>query len=478
MAVLNRPGTAVTLRTTPSNVAIATDTGVAFISGLTDRGPLTPKAVYNLDQFVSIFGDRQTYSPMYDWLDVFFREGGYKCYVSRVVGPSATTGFLNLLDGAAAIALVASAIGPGAWSNQYKVSVSAGVAGGTFVIRVLDINNNILEDSGDLLDNNAAVQWGQYSNYIRIALGASANDPAVLAATVLSAGNDDRNNAVDANWLNALNQFAKDLGPGQVCFPGRTTDTAHGQLLAHEQANGRVALLDLPDTATVGTLQASAAAARDKSVACYTPWQIYPAAAGTVGASRTVPPSALVAALCARNDAALGANHPAAGRFGQSRYAYDVSQPAFSDAVRNTLNASGVNVIRNINGVVEVFGWRANTTDTNWTGFGNARLFMSLSARLDEVAQNYLFEEIDGQNGQTITAFHDDIAGVLMEFYNEHQLFGDTPADAFTVDTGPGVNTLATIAANELHAVVAVRMAPMAELVQIEVVKRAVTEAV
>jgi len=476
MAVLNRPGTAITLRTTPSNVSTPTDTGVAFVVGLTDRGPLTPKPIYNLDQFVSIFGDRQTYSPMYDWFDVFFREGGYKAYISRVVGPSPTTGFLNLLDGAAAISLVASAIGPGAWSNQYKVQVAAGIGSGTFVIRVLDISNVVLEDSGDLLDTSAAVQWGQYSNYIRLAQGASVNDPAVLAATALSAGTDDRTNATDTQWANALALFSKDLGPGQVCYPGRTTDTAHGQLLTHEQNNNRVALLDLPDTATVGTLQASAAAARDKGAACFAPWQIYPGV--LAGTSRTVAPSALIAGLCARNDAALGANHPAAGRFGESRFATDVSQVGFSDTNRNTLNSSGVNVVRNINGLVKNFGWRSTSSDTNWTNFGNARLFMALSAELDQVAQNYLFDEIDGQNGSTINGFHGDIAGVLMQFFNAHQLFGDTADVAFSVDTGPGVNTLERIAANELHAVVAVRMATMAELVQIEVVKRAVTEAV
>lgn len=476
MAVLNRPATVVTLRTTPSNVSAPVDTGVAFVVGLTDRGPLTPQAIYNMGQFFTIFGDRQTYSPLYDWLDVFFREGGYKAYVSRVVGPAATVGSLNLLDAGAAISLIVSAIGPGAWSNQIKVQVAAGVGAGTYVIRVLDINNVILEDSGDLLDTAAGVQWGQYSNYIRIAQGASVNDPAVVAATVLSAGTDDRVNAVDANWLTSVNRFTKDLGPGQIVFPGRTTDTAHGQLVAHEQANNRVAVLDFPDSATIGTLQASAAAARDRATAGWGPWLQVPGV--VTGQNRVVPASALICGLCARNDGALGANHPSAGRFGQSRYAFDVSQPAWDDASRNTLNGSGVNVVRNMSGVITVFGWRSTSTDPNWIDFGNARLFMALSARLDIVSQNYLFDVIDGQNGDTIIGFHDDLAGVLMEFFNSNQLFGDTADVAFSVDTGPGVNTLATIAANELHAVISLRMAPMAELVQIEIVKRAVTETV
>lgn len=475
MAIL-RPSTIVSLRTIPSTPSVPTDTGVWFVGGLTDRGPLTPKFVGSLSEFVTVFGDRQTYSPVYDSLDLFFREGGNRACISRVVGPAATSGTLNLLDAGAAISLVVTAIGPGAWSNQYKVQVLAGVGAGTFVIRVLDINNVILEDSGDLLDVNAAVQWGTYSNYIRIALGASANDPAVLAATALSAGNDDRVNAVDANWLAASDRFDKEFGPGQISFPGRTTDTAHAQLVAHQITHNRVAILDYPDSAVVGTLQSSAAAARSAYAAGWAPWITIPGV--IAGQFRVVPPSGLIAGMIARNDPSLGANHPAAGRFGESRLAIGLSQANWDETNRNALNASGVNVIRNIRGIITAFGWRSTSTDANWTNFGNGRLFMALSAKLDEVSQNYLFEEIDGQNGETVNGFHDELAGVCMEFFNDRQLFGDTADQAFSVDTGPSVNTLITIAANELHAVVAVRMATMAELVQIEIVKRAVTEAV
>lgn len=476
MAVLTRPGHVVTLRSTPSSPSIPTDTGVAFVVGLTDRGPLEPRLVNNMAEFVSVFGDRQTYSPMYDWLDVYFREGGNRAYVSRVVGPAATSGFLNLLDAGAAISLVANAIGPGAWSAGYKVQVAAGVGAGTFVIRVLDASNVVLEDSGDLLDTLAASQWAQFSKYIRLNLGASANDPAVMAPTALSAGNDDRAAATDATWLAGANRFVKDLGPGQIVMPGRTTDTAHAQLIDHANNNNRVALLDLPDSPTQGTLQASVAAARSNPAAGFSPWIKVPGV--VAGAPRTIPPSALIAGLVARNDPSLGANHPAAGRFGASRFAYDLSQPDWDDTTRNALNSSGVNAIRRLNGQIVVYGWRSTSLDSNWLDFGNSRLLMAISAELDAVSESFLFEDIDGQNGHTIEEFHTGLVGVCMDYYQSRQLFGDTANQAFNVDTGPGVNTLLTIAANELHAVVSLRMAPMAEFIQIEVVKRSVTEVV
>src|SRR4051812_48632537 len=123
-----RPGVTVTLRDTPAVSTVPNDTGTAFMAGLSDRGPATfPVLIHSLAEFVTVFGDRVTYSSLYDAVEVFFREGGGTTWVSRVVGPAATKGFLNLMVNAAAISLVATAIGPGAWSNTYKVQVLAGV---------------------------------------------------------------------------------------------------------------------------------------------------------------------------------------------------------------------------------------------------------------------------------------------------------------------------------------------------------------
>src|SRR4029077_20945156 len=128
----------------------------------------------------------------------YFREGGSNAYVARVVGPAAVTASKNLLDGSAAISLVASALGPGSSGNNTKVGVRAGTAGGSFVIFVQDVSNTEVETSPDCLTQGAAVNWALNSNYIRLTIGASALNPAVVAASALAGGNDDRNNIVDA----------------------------------------------------------------------------------------------------------------------------------------------------------------------------------------------------------------------------------------------------------------------------------------
>lgn len=480
-----RPGTVVSLLDTPNTVSVPTDTGTAFLVGLTDRGPVTaPILVRSLDEFISRFGTRQSYSVLYDVVEMAFREGLNQAYIGRVVGPAATQGSIDLLNtyaGGGTASLTATAYGPGAWSANYKVAVVAGGAGGTFKIQIFDTTGAILlEDSGDLVDNNAGVTWGQTSQYVRVLLGPNAAVPAVHAATAMSAGTDDRASITDANWLTALNLFTPDLGPGQVAAPGGITSARWNQLADHAEANNRVGICDMPNIGTAATLEADAAAISSRFCAAYAPWVVIPGTTNT-GPTRTVPPCALIIGLIGKNDATRGTNRPSAGNYGVSKYAIDLSQSAWDDLTRQAMNASGVNVLRRMFNGIRVYGWRTTTnavSDANWIDFANSRLFMQISAELDEIGENFMFEEIDGQNGSTIGAFHGGLAGVCKQHFDNKELFGDTSDEAYLVDTGPLVNTLATIADLQLNAVVSLKMAPFAEYIQIKINKRQVSEAV
>lgn len=476
-----RPGVSIIQRSTPPVRSAPTDTGVWFVAGLTDAGPTTPTLIRSMADYERIFGARVSYSILYDALDVYFREGGNRAYVSRVVGPDAVIASHDLLDGAAAVSLHAEAIGPGASGDSYKVGVRAGVGGGTFVIFVTDAADNEIETSPDLEDNNAAVLWSQGSSYIRLSLGVSANDPAVAAATALAGGDDDRANITDTEWATALGNMGGDLGIGQVSAPGRTSDVGHQQVLAHAAANRRTAILDAPDSPTQGTLTASAAAARvgnQRFGGMFWPWLSVPGVVS--GTTRTVPPSALVAGKLAANDAAgLGPNAPAAGVNGISNYSLGLSQdPAALD--REALNDAGVDVIRTMFGTVRIYGWRSlvnSNNDPGWVDLGNARLYMAIAGEGAGIAEQFMFDKIDGQ-GKTIAAFNGALAAMLARYYQNGDLYGASASDAFFVDTGDQVNTPVTLANNELHAVLNVRMSPFAELVEIEIYKRPITEGV
>lgn len=478
-----RPGTQIVLLETPPPISVPTDTTVWFVAGTADRGPAAPVRITSMSQFERVFGTRQTYSLLYDALDVYFREGGGSAYVSRVLGATASKGTKTLLDGASAISLTITARDSGSFSTGIFVGVVAGSAAGTFQLVVTD-GTNILEQSGDLLTQSDAVGWATNSDYIRATIGASLLNPAVVAPAALSAGNDQRATITDTEWNAALNLFGTDLGPGQVSMPGRTSDTAHTQLLAHASSHNRSAVLDLPDNRTPATLKTSATNARQGAApderygAAFAPWIVTPGILR--GTSRTVPPSAVVAGIIARNEAGYGADSPSAGVRGVSRTAVGLSQDPYTDVERDDLNTSSVNIILTRFGVVTVYGWRSlvnPTSDPDWIDFGNSRLRMAITAEASEIAEQFVFEVLDGQ-GRTLSAFAGALTGMLLDYYNQGALYGAAPNEAFVVDVGPQVNTPETIEANELRAMLNVRMSPMAELVTIQIVKTPVTQAV
>lgn len=485
-----RPGSLVTVRTAPPPRTVPTDTDTWFVAGLTDKGPLKPVLVQSLQEFVNNFGTRQTYSVLYDAIETYFREGGARAYISRVVGPSAVIATLNLSDGSGT-SLVVKAKGPGAYGNTLRITVQNPGLGGTpssFSILVADTVLGSLEQSPDFTTQDQAVAWSQQSAWVDITLGATALIPVAVSAAALTTGTDDRSNVVDASWQTALDRFVKDLGPGQVTQIGRTTSTAHLSALAHAAANNRFALLDLPDSGTVATVTTATTTLRgtanDSFGMGFAPWVVIP---GTVpGTTRIVPPSALAAAKIAANDGAGGSPNKAAAGFpeGVATFVIGLSQVPYDsgtgqDVTRDAMYSLGVNQIVLRYGNYQVFGWRTlvdpNGASQDWVNAGNRRLAMAMTAKALAIMETYILDEIDGQ-GRLFAQLKGQLTGMCSEYYNLGSLYGLTPEEAFIVDTGPQVNTVQSIAAREIHASIATRMSPDAELVVLEISKIPVSQ--
>jgi phage tail sheath protein FI len=469
------PGVTVTSGSTAPPSSPPTDTGTWFVSGLTEKGPANEAVlILSLAQYVAVFGARgSTNQTLYDSLETFFREGGSRAYVTRVVGPTPVTASVILKD-ASVNTLEVLATSPGEWGNGLSVA-STVPSEGNFKL-VVKLNGNPVGE-GTFATNTEAVSWASTSFYFRLKdLGGG--DP-VAATKSLASGTDNRAEATETQWLAALELFAGHLGPGQVSMPGRTTSTAQGNVLTHCEAKNRTALLDGSDTATVGTLTSQATTLRALPTARYgglfAPWVVIPGITG--GTTRTVPPSALVAGLTARSDANGGnPNEAIAGVEHVARYASGVSQLAWPKAERQALSEAGINVIRTSGGRPRPYD---NLTlvnplvDSTWLQLSNARLNMAICSRSAAVAERHLFAQLDGQ-GIEIGKFNGDLVGeVLLPLYEDGVLYGVTAEDAFACETGPQVNTTETIGKGELHAALAVRMSPSAELVIIEVIKEA-----
>ncbi len=473
-----RPGVEVTSRALPAPRGLPTDTGVWFVVGPAQKGSLTKaRQVRNMTEFERHYGTRQTYSTLWDSLDTFFREGGATAYVSRIAGPGTAVAGVNLGDGSLGTSLRVDAKNGGTWGNSLTVEVVAGTNAGEFVL-VIRNGTTEVDRSPSLVDQSAAVAWSSNSEWVTVTIpgGASALDPAVAAATALAGGADDNTTGITEPIRQAgLALFPRDLGPGQVSIPGNSTAANVSALIAHADANNRVALADTTDTASRSALVTEVSTQNGKPAgAAFAPWVTIPGL--TANTTRTVPPSALVAGLIARSDSRFSPNVPAAGGNGIATYATGVSQAAWTDADRQLLNEGGVNVIRTARGQVQLYGYRTLGGATSpWLSLSNQRLRMAIVAEAEDIAEQFLFDEIDGR-GRKTAEFAGALTAMLTRYYNAGSLYGDTSADAFDVNVGNTVNTPQMLADNQLRAVIGLRMSPFAELVAIEVVKVAITQ--
>ena len=469
-----RPGTDILIvdDLRPSGPVLTT--GQAFFAGTAERGPASAQKVASPRDYTDRYGARTGGSLLNDAVNTYFAEGGVMLYVSRIVADDAVAATAPLGTGGV---VTVTADSPGVWGNQVTVSVEGApgyTAAGDPVILVVSYQGAEVDRSGVCAAAADCAAFGQVSQWIDVtATGLPADgDTATLTTGTDGTGGGD----LDA----ALARFEHGLGPGQVAAPGLTSTAAHTSLCAHADQMRRCALLDLPDTGSVSALttaiDALQGATPDTGVPgvryalALAPWLTYP---GPVGPSTIVVPySGVQAGLIARADATnANPNQAAGGVNGISRQALGLSQ-TYSDADRETLNQAGVALAKVVYGQVRTYGYRtaAGPNDPNWTWFGNSRLIMAIAWESDAVAENYVLGQIDGRH-QVMARLESDLRGVCLAHYNAGALYGATPADAFDVDTGPTVNTDATIANDELHAVISLRCSPGAEWVQIEIVR-------
>jgi hypothetical protein len=485
------PDVIVTVTSAAAPATEPSDTGQAFFVGVTQRGRTDQSmALSSLQDFLTYCGQRLVSSVLYDAVETFFSEGGRVLYVSRVFGAGAATATLNLLDSGAAIALVVKAgqggqQDPGTWANGAAGGLSVAVVSlsSGYQIQVL-LNGVQVEASWPLVTQQDAINWSQQSKYVTIALGAGTIAPAVAGAANL-AGGTDGSSTVDADWQAALDRISSVLGPGQICAPGRTTSAGQLQLLDHAQKANRFALLDGQDTATDSTLSSQAASlyaapnnGRRYGQLC-APWDVIPGL--TVGTTRTVPPCARLAAQYAVVDALGNPNQAAAGKNGKAKFVQDLSQPKWTDTQRLSLNNAGVTVSRRrFAGSIMTYGFRTladQQQDAQWSMAPNVRCVMAYVAQAKVVGDNHEFDQVDG-GGRELASFKGDLTGPALQLFGVGALFGATPAEAFLIDTGPGLNPPTNLAAGIMTAAVKLRTSPGAEQVQIQIIKTPITQSV
>lgn len=466
------PGVNVTTATRSGPTAVVTaPSGQFFVVGQAARGATdAPTLLTGFADFEEYFGDRVTYSHLSDTVKTFFEEGGAKCYAIRVVGSTATKGYIDIEDADAALdkTILVTAANPGAWSSGLTVVV-AGTTTKTMTINLNGVTKEVFTGTtvAELIENSLGSKWVTLTDS-----GSTSTNKLPLNGTyTLSAGDDDRADIVTADYTAALALFDISLGDGAVAIPGIGT-TVHATLIAHASANRRIALLDHSETATTANLIDAADAVNSEYAGLFAPWVQINTPSGT----RYIPPVGYIAAVRNRAHVEAGPFRAAAGAISVARFVTGLKFD-YNRTTGDSLDTSKVNAIRLINNSVRNYGWRSLSDDTaNYALLTGRDLLNRLVTESEKRLEAFVFQTIDGR-GQLLSSINGTIVGIVEPYRQAGGLFerfdaeGNLVDPGYLVETGANVNTLDNLANNEVKARLSVRISPSAGLITVTIVK-------
>jgi hypothetical protein len=438
-----------------------------FLVGVTQKGSSTaPLRTFSLAQWVKAYGVAVAGSNMYQAVRGLFEEGVKAIVTIREVGPTPVRASRIVKNAAAKTVMTLEALWYGNYGNTITTQFTVLGAGVKLTIRE---GTTVLAESGELLTQAAIVAYCATTGFLTASLAAEAGLPAADGAAVaLAGGTDDSTNATNVQATAAANLLDKRMGPGMLVFPGKTSEEAHTLLVEHHNAFDRVGLADLVDSGVAGTLTSAIAPTRAlagcNGVFAAAPWVTTPDAF-------TVPPSALVGGLIARQYLASGnPNEPAAGTNGKARFFTGLTQD-FSTATREALDAGAVNAILNVNGLgdVQLYGFDTlanTTTDSLNTAMSNALLDMLIRWKARKIGKELSFKEIDPQ-GHLTSRYNGRLVDMLKKMEGEGAVW------AFEVDTD-SVNTVETAREKKLFARMGVQRSQYSKVVYLEVMVSAI----
>jgi phage tail sheath protein FI len=213
-----------------------------------------------------------------------------------------------------------------------------------------------------------------------------------------------------------------------VAVPGAADAAVQLALIEHcENLKDRFALIDGQVTQTITTAAIKGTVRNSNYAALYFPRiRVFDP---VTGAQIPVPPSGHMAGVYARVDQTRGVHKAPANEVvrGALGLAYLVSRNE-----QEVLNPAGINVIRNFNGNILVWGARTLGGDANGeTKYINVRRLLNfLRESIDEGTQFAVFEPNARPLWQSITR---SVTAFLTNVWRDGALFGSVPEQAFYV---------------------------------------------
>jgi phage tail sheath protein FI len=224
-----------------------------------------------------------------------------------------------------------------------------------------------------------------------------------------------------------------------LAVPGAVSAEQHGDLITHAfTTKDRFAILDgvqSPANLVAADISPTGRSEAASYAAIYFPWiRVFDPVTSTI---ISVPPSGHLAGIYARSDATRGVHKAPANEGVLGAIALD---RRISTAQQDGLNPEGINVIREFNGAIRVWGarTRADEAHSDFRYISTRRFFNFLRESIDEGTQFVVFEPNSPSLWARITR---SVGDFLLGQWRIGALFGETPQQAFFVkcdaDTNP-----------------------------------------
>jgi hypothetical protein len=201
------------------------------------------------------------------------------------------------------------------------------------------------------------------------------------------------------------------------------------------------------------------------------------------GSTRNVDGAVVEAALIARSDIMTGNPNLAAagnhtpGAAGQVDSAVGILADRGLDEIRSLAN-SQVNTFRTINNRVRAYGyWTLADLATlpQWWDLSGSRTIMAIRAREEAVAEELMFGQI-AADGIFLDRYQASLAAVCAEFQRMGAIYGTDKQPGYRVDVS--ANPTSSLATGLVKASVIVKTSPFAAALQINLIRRAITQPV
>jgi Bacteriophage tail sheath protein len=482
------PGVAIDDITNGVHAIAGVPTAIALFVGWARRGPVaTPARLRSVLDHERQFGPLEADSTLGYAVRQFFANGGSEALALRVAAADARPA------GARLGGLRIDAISPGEWGNAYRLrltrraddarqfrlevlhrpsgdavierfdDLSMGSRHARFVERVVDSQSNLIvaKATGTRAPTNATVDLGSFvkgADGAPLAPGEAAFHAAVAA--LFGAGS-----VTDRIELYSL-----------VCVPGLVDAATIALLQADCRRRRAFLIVDAPQGASIATLPAFASAVAGPDAmnsALYFPW-LRAADPLAPGGTRDFPPSAAVAGVFARVDAARGVAKAPAGTDAHVEGALALAT-TISDADAARLGALGVNGLRVVpsQGIL-VWGSRTlhggDAAASEWKYVPVRRLALFIEESLSRGLAWAAFEP----NAEPLwAALRSTVEAFLTTLWRNGALLGTTPAQAGFVRCDATTTTAADIARGVVRLLVGFAPLKPAEFVVLTIAQRA-----